>query len=155
MESKLPIVKQMAWLSILPQMMVLIIIALIQYQIDQEKFILYTGITYLAILFFLRFVIPSKHRKGIRLFKQRKFKKAIPYFQQSYKFFKKNNWIDKYRYLTLLSSSRISYTELALLNEAFCLLQIGEKEEAIRKYEDVLEEFPDSQIAKSALKLLR
>ncbi|MDC7223261.1 MAG: hypothetical protein PQJ60_05925 [Spirochaetales bacterium] len=99
--------------------------------------------------------ISSKHRKGIRLFKQKRFEEAIPYFQESYSYFMKNKWLDKYRYITMLSSSRISYTEMALLNEAFCLCQLEKKAEAIEKYEMVLHFFPESEMAASALKMLR
>ena len=41
-------------------------------------------------------------------------------------FFKRYNWIDKYRFVVLLSLSRISYTEMALANIAFCHGQLGE-----------------------------
>ncbi len=155
MSSKLPIVKQIAWLSILPQLLVVIVIGVVCYKINQENYIIITGIIYLILSFSLRTIIPSNHRKGMRLFKQKKFEEAIPHFIASYNFFKKYHWLDKYRYLTLLSSSQISYTEMALLNEAFCLSQIENKNEAIKKYEDVLLEFPNSEIAKSALKLLK
>ena len=155
MASKLPIVKQIAWLSILPQVLFMIVIGFIYFVFSPEQFTLKAAITYVAILFLLRTLIPPKHRKGVRLFKRKKFEEAIPCFQASYHFFSKHKWIDKYRYLTLLSSSRISYTEMALLNEAFCLTQIEKKKEATEKYEDVLKEFPESEIAQSALKLLK
>jgi TolA-binding protein len=43
---------------------------------------------------------------------------------------------------------------MALVNKAFCLTQIGRKEEAIKIYKQVLEEFPDSEMAKTSLKML-
>ena len=47
---------------------------------------------------------------------------AINEFQKSYDFFEKNQWVDKYRYLTLLTASKSSYREMALNNIAFSTL---------------------------------
>jgi tetratricopeptide (TPR) repeat protein len=111
------------------------------------------AIIYLTISFLVRFGVPSHHRKGIALFKKGSFMEAIPFFEKSYVFFKKNEWIDKYRYITLLSSSRISYTEMALLNIAFCYGQSGNGKESKDYYEKVLSEFPNSEIAKASLRM--
>lgn len=53
----------------------------------------------------------------------------------------------------MLSSSRISYTEMALANIAFCYGQLGEGAKSKEYYENILKEFPDSQIAIVSLKM--
>jgi tetratricopeptide (TPR) repeat protein len=90
----------------------------------------------------------------MKLFKQERFAEAIPQFQQSYGFFAKHAWVDRWRSLTLLSSSRISYREMALLNLAFCLGQTGQQAQALAEYERTLAEFPDSKVAQMSIRLL-
>lgn len=155
MASKLPIVKQVAWLSIFPQITLVGIVFGACYYISPEYFHILGFLIYIIIIYLLRALIPSKHRKGVKLVKQKKYAEAIPYFQKSFLFFSKNKWLDKFRFITMISSSRISYTEMALLNEAFCLTQLEKKDEAIEKYEKILESYPDSEMAIAALKMLK
>ena len=153
MASKSPIVRQVAWLSLLPQFALIVCIIVFARLIGFRNYVLAGAIIYLAISFLLRFGIPFHHRKGIALFKKGAFVDAIPFFEKSYDFFKRNVWIDKYRYITLLSSSRASYTEMALLNIAFCYGQSGDGKRSKEYYKKTLSEFPDSEIAKASLRM--
>jgi len=154
MASKSPIVRQTAWLALIPQIVVLTLLMIIFYQVHEVYFILLAATTYVVLGITLRITVPGKHRKGLYLVRQQKHEEALVCFQESVTFFRAHPWIDKYRYLVLLSSSRISYLEMDLINEAYCLSQTGKKAETIQKYEEVLAEFPESQIAKSALNAL-
>ena len=87
--------------------------------------------------------------------KQHKFTEAINCFEDSYDFFKRNNWVDKYRYITLLSASKMSYKEMALNNIAFCYGQAGNGEKAKENYLRTLSEFPNCGMAKAALNLIQ
>ena len=153
MTSQSPIVRQVAWLSLLPQLALIVCIIVFARFIGFQNYVLAGAIIYLAISFLLRFGIPFHHRKGIALFKKGAFVKAIPFFEKSYAFFKRNVWIDKYRYITLLSSSRASYTEMSLLNIAFCYGQSGDGKRSKEYYEKTLREFPNSEIAKASLRM--
>lgn len=86
--------------------------------------------------------------------RQKQFEAAITCFENSYEFFCNKPWIDDYRSLVLVSPSRVSYREMALLNIAFCLGQLGRQAEAKEYYKRTLEEFPGSQIAHAGLTLL-
>lgn len=154
MSSKPPVVKQIAWVSLIPQLTLLAgMIALSQYMGLPGHVI--TGVVfYLILSFALRFGIPFHHRKGMSLFKKRLFAEAIPCFENSYDFFKRHQWLDTYRYITMLSSSQISYTEMALLNMAFCYGQSGDGEKSRTFYEKTLDEFPDSEMAKASLNMM-
>ena len=154
MASKIPMVRQIAWLSLLPQLALIVCIIIFARFIGFQNYVMAGAIIYLTISFLVRFGIPFHHRKGIVLFKKSSFVEAIPFFEKSYFFFKKNGWIDKYRYIILLSSSRISYTEMALLNIAFCYGQSGNGKESKDYYEKALSEFPNSEIAKASLRML-
>ncbi len=155
MASKLPVVKQVAWLSLIPQIILLVIIFSVCSRFFPEYPYVIGFSIYFIVFYLLRTLIPSCHRRGVKLFRKKRYEEAIPCFQESYSFFSRNPWLDKYRFLTMLSSSRISYVEMALLNEAFCLAQLERKAEAIGKYETVLQRFPDSEMAISALKMLK
>lgn len=152
--SKVPTVRQTSWISIIPHLIVMIIIMLIWNLINPQKTLLYGALTYLTISISLRNLIPKDHRNGIKKNNSENFRGAITDFQKSYDFFKKYEWIDKYRFITLLSSSKMSYREMALANIGFCYSQLGDGLKAKEFYERTLSEFPESELAKSALKLI-
>jgi len=156
MASKKPIVRQVAWLSIIPQLIFMGLLLLI-FGLTISSFnlaLIIAMLTYLLISNTLRRGIPHNHRKGISLYKAGKYEPAIDEFKKSYVFFSKYAWLDKYRYLTLLTSSRISYTEMALVNIAFCSSQIGDGLTAKQYYEKALAQFPKSEIAIASLNLI-
>lgn len=150
----MPIVRQTAWISVLPQVVVLGLLVLIWYVIQPKQAFLFGAITYLFLSNSLRYFIPHNHRKGMDYVKNKNFDTAIIEFNKSYAFFTKHTLLDKYRYLTMLSSSRMSYREMALNNIAFCYGQLGNGLEAKNYYEKTLQEFPESGIAKAALSML-
>ncbi len=154
MSSKTPTTRQISWISIVPQLITMGIIMTFWYSISPENVILYGSLTYLVISFSLRNLIPKDHRNGMKKVKKGNFKEAISDFNESYNFFNKNNWIDKYRFITLLSSSRVSYKEMALNNIAFCYAQSGNGIKSKEFYERTLKEFPESGIAKAGLNML-
>ena len=154
MNSQTPTIKQVAWISILPQFIVMGLLMLVWYQFNQQEFIMFGAGTYLLLFYALRSGIPKDHRRGIRKVKTGNFESAIPDFEKSYEFFQKHNWIDKYRFIVLLSSSRITYKEMALNNIAFCYGQIGQGNKSREFYERTLKEYPGSGIAEAGLRLL-
>lgn len=154
MSSKTPVVRQIAWISLIPQFIVIWIIMFFWAWMDDENYIILGALTYLIIFLSLRRLIARDHRKGIRMIRKGKFEEAIPYFEKSYEFFKSNTWIDKYRYITMLTPSKISYREMALNNIAFSYTQIGNGQMARKYYEETLAQFPESGLAKVGLNFL-
>ena len=126
----------------------------IYYLLEFKEPIIGGALTYLIISFSLRNLIAKSHRQGMRFVRQQQFSNAIPFFEKSVDFFTKNKWIDKYWFITLLSSSKVSYKEMGLCNIAFCYSQIGSGLKAKEYYELALGEFPNSVLAQSALKLI-
>ncbi|MDH3228882.1 MAG: hypothetical protein OEN55_03715 [Alphaproteobacteria bacterium] len=154
MASTPPIIKQIAWLSVVPQLAIGAVLVLAADLLGAGNPLLAAAVAYLALFFPLRWLVASHHRKGIALIKKQDFEPAIDEFQKSYRFFQNHPWVDTYRYVTLLSSSRMSYREMALVNIAFCHSQIGNGRESKEYYEKALAEFPESEIAKSALRMI-
>lgn len=154
MSSTVPIVRQAAWPSAIPQLIIMGLLILLWYGLAIGNPVVNGALTYLVISFCLRTFIPGDHRRGMKLVKQEKYQEAIPYFEKSYDFFKKHHWLDKYRYITLLSSSKMTYSEMALVNIAFCYGQIGDGINSKAFYERTLKEFPHNGMAKAALNML-
>jgi len=154
MSSKPPIVRQIAWLSVVPQVTVMGVLMAVMHFAGLKQAVLLGALAYLALSIGLRFCVPFAHRRGIALFKKSRYEEAIPQFDRSYDFFTRHKWIDDFRFLTLLSSSRVSYREMALLNTAFCYAQAGNGSKSKEYYERTLVEFPDSEIAKVSLKMI-
>ena len=154
MSSSVPIVRQGAWPSALLQIVILFLFVAIAHALGAPNAVLAGSTAYLLISLTLRSAIPRHHRRGIRLFKQERFAEAVPHFLQSYEFFSRHDWLDRWRALTILSASRMSYREMALLNAAFALGQSGQREQSIDYYRRVLTEFPGSKMAEAALRML-
>lgn len=154
MASTTPILKQVSWLSLLPQIAIVVLLVQAAGRLGADNPFLAAAIVYLTALFSLRWLVAFHHRMGMRHFKKGNFEVAIQHFEKSYDFFHNHPWVDKYRYITLLSSTRASYREMALLNIAFSHSQIGNGRQAKDYYEKALAEFPDSEIAKSSLRMM-
>lgn len=154
MSSKVPTYRQIAWTSLFPHLLVMGIIIFIWYQFNKSEFIIYGTINYLILSQLLRRTIAKEHIKGMAKVKLEDFENAIPHFEKSYDFFKTNDWVDRYRFLTLLSSGKMSYKELALNNIAFSYGQMGNGKLSKEYYQRTLKEFPESGMAKAGLRLL-
>ena len=151
-------VRQVSWPLVLPQLAAGAACVLIVYlTIRPEKFVdaIMIGVgIYLVYSIGSRRIVTAEHRKGIRLVKQGKFRKAIEHYERSHAFFTMHPWVDKYRSIVFMSCSAISYREMALVNMGFCYGQIGEAQKAKECYQAALDAFPGSTIAASALKMI-
>ncbi|MCI9449169.1 MAG: hypothetical protein HFE30_02805 [Clostridiales bacterium] len=156
MVSGKPTVRQIAWISIIPQMLFMAFLGVVYFTFIESKFLAayLTCLTYLIVSFTLRLSLTHNHRKGMILIRDDKYELAIDEFQKSYSFFSKHAWIDRYRFITMLSSSKISYSEMALVNIAFCYSQIGDGRKTKDYYLKALDQFPNSEIVKTFLKTI-
>lgn len=155
MAKGIPTIRTIAWVSLIPQMLLVLLIIYIYHLFNLSEPILFGCLTYLIISYTLRTYVMSDFRKGMQLCKAHQFKDAIPFFEKNIKFLKDKRWLDKYRYILLLSSSKMTYREMSLCNIAFCYSQIGEAQHAKTYYENVAGEFPDNAIAIAALKMIK
>ena len=154
MAARVPTFKYIAWVSLIPHLLFLFLFVYIFQLLEFKDSFVFGAAAYLLLSYGLRTIISKDHRQGINLIKAEKFEEAIPCFEKSYQFFSRNSWIDKYRYVTLFSASKMSYKEMALCNIAFCYSQINEGLRAIEYYEKTLQEFPENGLAKAGLKML-
>lgn len=155
MPSNVPIYRKIPFLFLVPQLIIISLTIYLYHLADfTEPFIL-GAITYSVLALTLRNLIAKNHRKGIRLIKENKFSEAIPYFEKSVAYFSENIWVDKYRFLTLLSASGHTYKEMGLCNIAFAYSQTGNGQKAKEYYEQVLKEFPENGLAIAALNMIK
>ncbi len=110
--------------------------------------------TYILLSWGLRNVFAKDQARGMQLVKQQKFTEAIFFFEKSVTFFSNNTWIDKFRFLTILSMSKMTYKEMGLCNIAFCYSQTGNGVKAKEYYERTLAEFPENGLAKAGLNMI-
>ena len=156
MGSNVPVVKQVAWISLIPHLVVMIALACTCYLCgvsDPRAALLLGLILYWIIVFAIKMLTASDHRKGMSLVRKEEFLGAIPHFEASFLYFTEHDWIDKYRYLTMLSSSAMGYREMALCNIAFCYGQSGDAVKAVEYYNQVLREYPNNGLAQSAMRM--
>lgn len=155
MASNKPVVRQIAWLTLIPNIILIYLLSFLLCAVAPAEIAPVLALPFYILIILLLRNIPVNHRRGMKYFKAERYEEALSEFQKSYDFFTRHAWIDKYRYLVLLSSSRISYTEMALLNTAFCYTQIGQGALAKEYYEKTLAQFPDSEMARSALRMMQ
>jgi hypothetical protein len=74
-----------------------------------------------------RMLISRAHRRGMRLYRSQQYAAAINAYKESYDFFARHTWIDRFRAITMMSASAISYREMALCNIAFCYSRLCER----------------------------
>ena len=161
MASRRPVTRQIAWVPYLLQVSVMVVLAIVFLTVfDPFTYIHFVAFTfsvaaYLGLMMVLRFCVPRNHRRGMVLYKNGKPEEAIDEFKKSYEFFTKNQWLDKYRYVVLLSASRVSYKEMDLNNIACCYSLVGDGAASKHYFEKTLEQFPDSELAKQALLMIK
>ncbi|HYG16086.1 MAG TPA: tetratricopeptide repeat protein [Bacteroidia bacterium] len=144
----------MAWLNFIPQVVYIALFFGLFYLLSVKNPFVPAVLMWFALASALQNLVPRHHRRGMAFVKHGDYEPAIEHFENSYHFFTRNKWVDKYRSIVLLSISRISYREMALLNIAFCYSQTGEGEKAKEYYNRVLTEFPGSVMAQTALNML-
>ena len=154
MASKQPIVKQIAWVSMVPQLIILSIFILLASLTGTQTPAIIGALAYIGMSRILKRTVAQHHHNGIALLKKEEFGQALEKFQESYDFFSHHKWIDDWRYVTLLSSSKVTYREMALLNVAYCYAHLGEGDRSRVFYEKTLAQFPDSAMAMTAIKML-
>jgi len=111
---------------------------------------LWGALIYLFIFPTLRLTFIRKHKKGIKLVRNGNADDAIACFQASYDFFSKYRILNNY-ICPLLSASKTTYKEMALLNTAYCYIMKKDGKKAKEIYEYVLSIYPNSMIAKNAM----
>ncbi len=154
MTSNVPIIRFIAWFSFIPQLCIMALLVYILHLFNVKEPFMWGALLYLALFYSLRNLVAKDHRAGIKLVREQHFADAIPLFEKSVSYFSKNKWVDTYRFITVLSSSKYTYKEMGMCNVAFYHAQIGNGQKATEYYQAVLKEFPKNGIAIAALNMM-
>lgn len=152
--SQTPIVRPVSWLNAGVSLVVLAAFVLIGFLVHRAIGVVVGAGIYVALSVSLRCVLARHHRTAIRYCRRKHYDQAIPEFQKSAMFFRDHEWIDRFRAITMLSAAGMRYREMALLSLGFCYAQVGDGPSSRQSYEQCLIDFPDSEMAKSALRLM-
>lgn len=149
------VVRKTAWTFIVPQLILLLLLTLFFWKVFVPTSWgvagAYAAVIYLLYSFGSKSVVLRYHREGMHLAKLQAFREAIDKFKRSYGFLEKHTWLDKYRFITMLDSSALSYREMALCNIAYAHVQLEDPVSALEYYQRALEEFPESEMAQSGI----
>lgn len=148
MASRIPKIRNINYYYLIPQLAIILLLVYFFYLLEVEYYRVMGISIYFLLSIYLKVLIPKWHRKGVFLVKKGKLDLAILSFQRSYEYFKRNAWIDNYRAFTLLSSSRESYQEMALINIIYCFEQLGDTKSARKFHKLLSERFPNSRFAR-------
>jgi tetratricopeptide (TPR) repeat protein len=153
MTSKVPFVKQETnWFALIPKLAVIGILCLCFYPLDRNKFFILAFFVYLILTYTARHLFfPAVMHEGLKLIKEEKFEQAIPSVQKTIDYYTKKAWVDKFRFLLLISSSKKTIREMTICNLAYCYLQTGEIQKSKKIYSEVLRQYPENINAKSML----
>lgn len=155
MSAEQPVVRKTAWAYVVPQVILLFLLTLSFWKTLLAPSLsmagAYGAVVYLLYSFGSKALLLRDHREGIHLSNLQAFREAIDKFQRSYAFLEKHPWLDKYRFITMLDSSALSYREMALVNIAYSHVQLDEKATALKYYQRALQEFPESEMAQSGI----
>lgn len=153
-----PLINYISWKSVLPPLLVatvLILLAKFLFPVRDlaEAFIIGGGV-FVAYTFGARHFIASANRKGLKAVARKDYDAAIEHFNRSYAFFSEHEWLDRFRSITLMSSSLWSYREMALMNILTANVRKKDFAAASEACRRVLEEFPENQIVRSTYEML-
>ncbi len=99
----------------------------------------------------LRRILTPEHERALRLLRRGRFAEAAAELERSYERLARRPWIDRWRWLVLLSPSRLGLRELALSNVALCRARLGDLVGARVAAERATAAFPGSPLARAAL----
>ena len=159
MQQKMPVVRQLHWVEVIPQVVAIAAVALlIQAFPPRIGFFRASFIAALAYLIFCRLMrtwLTRDHILGMKAYQAQHFDDAILHFDNCYRFFSGHRTLDAWRSMLFGVSSRNPYRVIALCNKAYCYGQTLRGPEAIKLYEEVLNEDPDCKLAQAQVAMLR
>jgi len=147
-------VRQISWTVVIGPLVALAAIAVATAIAGLPSGIVWGLGLYVAYAQGSRRLISGRHRRGVKLLKQGRYREAIAQLQESFAFFDRHPWLDRLRCIVLMNPSAASYREMDLTNIAFCWTQIGERKRARESYETCLARFPGNRLASTAIRAL-
>lgn len=117
------------------------------------------GLIAATVIYFILKVLLQRRAKsfqkgGLKLMTEERYREAAALFEAGYQYFSEHRWTDRYRAISMLDYTGMDWREIMLANMATNLALAGDRERAIELYQQCLELYPDSRLAKPALRFL-
>lgn len=109
---------------------------------------------YFILKILLQWRAKSFQKEGLKLMAEERYREAADTFEAGYEYFSERRWKDRYRAISMLDHTGMEWREIMLANTATNLAMAGERTRAIVLYQHCLELYPESRLAKPALRLL-
>lgn len=144
--------RQINWLALIPKLLVIGIACMFFYPLDKQFFFVFAFVIYWLLTALAREIFfPISLRKSIELIALEKFEEAIPYTQKTIDYYLNHRWIDKYRFILLINSSKKTITESITCNLAYCYFKTGRIGKAQELYHEILKHYPRNTNARAML----
>jgi tetratricopeptide (TPR) repeat protein len=144
--------------GLIPQLIAIAILTAIGYaafpNLGVPFDIFIAALVYLVFCRIMRAKFVRDHRSGMKMYHAQKFQEAISHFEASYRFFSAHRHLDTWRSLLFGVASPNPYRVIALCNMAYCYSQVGDGQQAIKLYQQALQEEPCCALAKASLNML-
>ena len=98
-----------------------------------------------------RAIVLRHHRQGVKLLKAGMYQEAIEEFQSMYDILDRHKWIDRYRYVLLLSETSIPYGVSALCNIAYGYWMLNQNAKSLEYYRKTVQSYPNFDAFKEAM----
>lgn len=98
----------------------------------------------ICLLQFYRYV--RVLNQGVALMKQHRYEAAIALFSHIHQYFEKHPWVDKYRYVLLISCSAIPMKVMCVMNITACHVLLKNKELATFYYHTLVKLYKGHEI---------
>lgn len=134
MTNELPVTRSMNYFFLALQMLFLICLYIGFRYSGSDEAGLWAAMIYLVIAYGTRYFVPRDHHKGMREFEQGNYEQALKYFEKSYEYFSAHTMIDNFRAITMFSTSKFSYREMAMMYKYSCLEALGRTEEYYKEF---------------------
>ena len=112
-------------------------------------------VCYIVIAWTLRLSFQKHHRRGMMLLRMENYAEAAAAFRKSEAFFRTHPIIDRYPFITMLSSNAIPYRQMALNNLGICCIRLDQPEQALEAFETLRELNPDYPNVQKESEMLR
>ena len=93
--------------------------------------------SYLILAWSLRLTFQKHHMNGMKFLRAKNYSEAATAFQKSHDFFVKHPLVDKYRFITMFSTSAFPYQQMALNNLGLCYLHMEENAKALDTFKQL------------------
>lgn len=132
----------------------LIAAVLFMFGFEEGNSMFYAVLVYFFLFYTLRSLLTYNHRMGIRSYRRAKYQEAIDYFHKSGEFYTSHPSLDRLRFATLFSVSRLSYREIAETNAGFCYYKLGNFKKAKDAFLKAREINPSNPMVHSGLEAI-